>query len=66
MIILVISDFTAFKKENISLRNLAFLLYEEGDIDRGMFIYSTLLRRCFVLVNARLRTYEISKMLPHY
>ncbi|PKH66691.1 hypothetical protein CXF59_12240 [Flavobacterium sp. ALD4] len=51
------------KKENISLRNLAFLLYEEGDIDRA---YSYIQRSLedALFCNARLRTYEISKMMP--
>jgi hypothetical protein len=45
---LAISDLKLAKKENISLRNLAFLLYEEGDIDR-VSIHTTLSRRCLVL-----------------
>jgi hypothetical protein len=49
------------KKENISLRNLAFLLYEE-DIDRAyQYIQRSLEDALFC--NARLRTY-ISKMMP--
>jgi hypothetical protein len=58
-----ISDLQLAKKEYISLRSLAFLLYEDGDIDRAY----TYIKRSLddaVLCNARLRTYEISKMLP--
>jgi hypothetical protein len=58
-----LSDLQLAKKEYISLRSLAFLLYEEGDIDRAY----TYIKRSLddaVLCNARLRTYEISKMLP--
>jgi hypothetical protein len=58
-----ISDLKLAKKENISLRNLAFLLYEEGDIDRAyQYIQRSLEDALFC--NARLRTYEISKMMP--
>lgn len=58
-----ISDLKLAKKENISLRNLAFLLYEEGDIDRAYkYIQRSLEDALFC--NARLRTYEISKMMP--
>ena len=63
LILSAISDLQLSKKENISLRNLAFLLYEEGDIDRAyLYIQRSLDDALFC--NARLRTYEISKMLP--
>jgi hypothetical protein len=58
-----LSDLQLAKKEYISLRSLAFLLYEEGDIERAY----TYIKRSLddaVICNARLRTYEISKMLP--
>lgn len=58
-----LSDLQLAKKEYISLRSLAFLLYENGDIDRAY----TYIKRSLddaVVCNARLRTYEISKMLP--
>jgi hypothetical protein len=58
-----LSDLQLAKKEYISLRSLAFLLYEDGDIDRAY----TFIKRSLddaVVCNARLRTYEISKMLP--
>jgi len=63
LVLSAISDLQLAKKENISLRNLAFLLYEEGDIDRSyLYIQRSLDDALFC--NARLRTYEISKMLP--
>nr|WP_315254353.1 DUF6377 domain-containing protein [uncultured Flavobacterium sp.] len=58
-----LSDLQLSKKEYISLRSLAFILYENGDIERAY----TYIKRSLddaVLCNARLRTYEISKMLP--
>ena len=58
-----LSDLQLAKKEYISLRSLAFLLYEDGDIERAY----TYIKRSLddaVLCNARMRTYEISKMLP--
>lgn len=58
-----ISDLKLAKKENISLRNLAFLLYEEGDIDRA-YTYIQRSLEDALFCNARLRTYEISKMMP--
>ncbi|WP_369765937.1 DUF6377 domain-containing protein [Flavobacterium sp. WC2429] len=58
-----ISDLQLAKKEYISLRSLAFLLYEEGDIDRS-YKYMKRSLEDAVFCNARLRTYEISKMMP--
>lgn len=58
-----LSDLQLAKKEYISLRSLAFLLYEEGDIERA-YIYIKRSLDDAVACNARLRTYEISKMLP--
>lgn len=58
-----LSDLQLSKKEYISLRSLAFLLYEEGDIERA-YIYIKRSLDDAVACNARLRTYEISKMLP--
>lgn len=58
-----LSDLQLSKKEYISLRSLAFLLYEDGAIERAY----TYIKRSLddaVVCNARLRTYEISKMLP--
>jgi hypothetical protein len=63
LIISAISDLQLVKKENISLRKLAFMLYEQGDIDRAYkYIKRSLEDALFC--NAKLRTYEISKMLP--
>lgn len=58
-----INDIESATKEYISLRNLAFLLYEDGDVDRA---YSYMKRSLddALFCNARLRTYEISKMMP--
>lgn len=58
-----IYDLQSATKEYISLRNLAFLLYEDGDVDRAYkYIKRSLEDALFC--NARLRTYEISEMLP--
>ena len=58
-----ISDLQLAKKEYISLRSLAFIMFENGDIDRAYkYIKRSLEDALFC--NARLRTYEISKMLP--
>ncbi|MFV8351536.1 DUF6377 domain-containing protein [Flavobacterium sp. XS2P14] len=63
LIISAISDLQLAKKEYISLRSLAFLMYKNGDIDRAYkYIKRSLEDALFC--NARLRTYEISKMLP--
>ena len=58
-----INDIKCSTKEYISLRNLAFLLYEDGDIDRA---YNSMKRSLddALFCNARLRTYEISRMMP--
>ncbi|MEL1241569.1 DUF6377 domain-containing protein [Flavobacterium flavipallidum] len=58
-----ISDLQLEKKEYISLRSLAFIMYKEGDIDRAYkYIKRSLEDALFC--NARLRTYEISRMMP--
>lgn len=58
-----INDIQSATKEYISLRNLAFLLYEQGDIDRA-YKYMKRSLEDALFCNARLRTYEISKMMP--
>ncbi|MDP3682074.1 MAG: DUF6377 domain-containing protein [Flavobacterium sp.] len=58
-----ISDLQLAKKEYISLRSLAFLMYESGAIDRA-YTYIKRSLEDALFCNARLRTYEISKMLP--
>jgi hypothetical protein len=56
-------DIQSATKEYISLRRLAFLLYEDGDVYRAYkYIRRSLDDALFC--NARLRTYEISQMLP--
>jgi hypothetical protein len=58
-----IYDLKSDTKEYISLRSLAFILYEDGAIDRAYkYIKRSLDDALFC--NARLRTIEISQMLP--
>jgi hypothetical protein len=58
-----INDIQSANKEYISLRSLAFILYEDGDIDRAYkYIRRSLDDALFC--NARLRTIEISGMVP--
>ena len=63
LLISAISDLQLAKKEYISLRSLAFLMYENGDNDRAYKYIKRALEDA-LFCNARLRTYEISKMLP--
>ncbi|MGO4817061.1 DUF6377 domain-containing protein [Flavobacterium sp. W22_SRS_FP1] len=58
-----ISDLQLAKKEYISLRSLAYILYQDGDIDRS-YKYMKRALEDALFCNARLRTYEISKMMP--
>jgi cell division protein FtsL len=63
LVISAINDLQSATKEYISLRNLAFLLYEDGDLNRAyQYIKRSLDDALFC--NARLRTFEISKMIP--
>jgi len=56
-------DIQSANKEYISLRSLAFILYQDGDIDRAYkYIRRSLDDALFC--NARLRTIEISEMVP--
>ncbi len=58
-----INDLQSATKEYISLRLLAFSLYEDGDVDRAYkYIRRSLDDALFC--NARLRTFEISQMVP--
>ncbi|HEY5570975.1 MAG TPA: DUF6377 domain-containing protein [Bacteroidales bacterium] len=58
-----INDLQSVNKEYISLSSLAFILYEEGDIDRAYkYIKRSLEDALFC--NSRIRTFAISKMLP--
>lgn len=63
LIISAISDLQLEKKEYISLRSLAYIMYEQGDIDRA-YKYMKRTLEDALFCNARLRTYEISKMMP--
>ena len=58
-----ISDIKASVKENAALQNLAFVLYERGDITRAYHYIKQSLEDA-VFCNARLRTIEISGVLP--
>lgn len=58
-----IYDLRSANKEYISLRSLAYILYEEGDIDRA-YKYIRRSAEDALFCNARLRTYEVSQMLP--
>jgi len=63
LILSAINDIQSATKEYISLRNLAFLLYKSGDIDRA-YKYMKRSLDDALYCNARLRTYEISNMMP--
>ncbi len=63
LIISAIDDIENGVKEYISLRKLAFLLYNEGDIDRA-YRYTKRSMEDAIFCNARFRMYEISQMLP--
>ncbi|WP_294470841.1 DUF6377 domain-containing protein [uncultured Bacteroides sp.] len=58
-----ISDLKSAVKEYVSLRKLASLVYEEGDIDRA-YNYLKCSLEDATLCNARLRTLEISQVFP--
>jgi len=58
-----INDLQSATKEYISLRNLALLLYEDGDVDRA-YKYMKRSLEDALYCNARLRTFEITKMMP--
>lgn len=58
-----ISDIKASVKENAALSNLAFALYKQGDVSRAYRYIKRSLEDA-VFCNARLRTVEISGVLP--
>lgn len=63
LIVSATNDLQSATKEYISLRLLAYTLYEDGDVDRAYkYIKRSLDDALFC--NARLRTFEISQMLP--
>lgn len=63
LIISAIRDMKHAVKEYISLRQLATLLYEEGDLDRA-YVYMRRSQEDAIFCNARLRTIEVSQSLP--
>lgn len=58
-----INDLRSTTKEYVSLRILAFKLFQAGDIDRAYNYMSCALEDA-LFCNARLRTHEISLMMP--
>lgn len=58
-----LGDLRGAVKEYISLRELAVILYEEGDISRA-YDYTKCAMEDAIFCNARLRALEISQMLP--
>ncbi len=58
-----LSDLKCGVKEYISLRELATLLYEEGDVRRA-YAYMKRAMEDAAFCNARLRTVEVSQVLP--
>ena len=58
-----IADLKSAVKEYVSLRKLASLVYDEGDIDRA-YNYLKCSLEDATLCNARLRTLEISQVFP--
>jgi hypothetical protein len=63
LIISAINDIESNNKEYISLRTLAFIFYNEGSIDLA-YKYIKRSMEDALFCNARLRTFEISQMLP--
>ncbi|MDL2264916.1 DUF6377 domain-containing protein [Parabacteroides sp. OttesenSCG-928-G07] len=58
-----ISDIRSGNREYLSLQSLANILYEEGDINRA-YQYIKCSMEDALLCNARIRTLEISKIIP--
>lgn len=58
-----IHDLKSATKEYVSLRLLSFMMYEDGDIDRA-YLYSRRSLEDALFCNARLRTIEISEIMP--
>ena len=58
-----INDLESVTKEYVSLRILAFKLFQQGDIDRA-YNYMRCALEDALFCNARLRTHEISLMMP--
>lgn len=58
-----ISDIKSSVKENTALQKLALYLYRQGDIDHA-YTYLTASLSDAVFCNARLRTNEVSRLMP--
>jgi len=58
-----INDLESVTKEYVSLRVLAFRLYEQGDLERA-YNYMNLSYEDALFCNSRLRTFEVSQMMP--
>ncbi len=58
-----INDIESVTREYVALRVLAFRLYEQGDIERA-YTYMKLSYEDALFCNARLRSFEISQMMP--
>lgn len=63
LIVSAMADMKWAVKEYISLRRLATILYEEGDINRA-YIYMRRSLDDATFCNARLRTIEVTQTLP--
>ena len=63
LIVPAIADIKSAVKEYISLRRLATLLYEDGDIERS-YLYMKRALEDAIYCNARLRVIEVSDIMP--
>lgn len=63
LIISSISDIKSGIKEYISLRRLAYLLYQDGDIDRS-YLYMKIALEDAIFCNSHMRMMEVSQILP--
>lgn len=63
LIVSSIADIKSAVKEYISLRRLATLLYEDGDIERS-YLYMKRALEDAIYCNARLRVIEVSDIMP--
>lgn len=63
LIVSAIADIKSAVKEYISLRRLATLLYEDGDIERS-YLYMKRALEDAIYCNARLRVFEVSDIMP--
>ena len=63
LIVSAIADIKSAVKEYISLRRLATLLYEDGDMERS-YLYMNRALEDAIYCNARLRVIEVSDIMP--